>query len=484
MSSTAIMWFRNDLRLHDNPALIAALEHEQVIPLYIHAPEEAEPYAPGEASCWWLKQSLESLETALQEKFNLTLQIRSGSSLAAIQNLIDLHDVESVYWNRRYEPALRRVDENIKKMLNADGLQVKSFNGSLIFEPWEIENQQGDPYRVFTPFYKRAVQMPSLPLQQLPDRQVNTIVQVGSKNLTIADLALTSTFRWYNKFEGQWAIGEDAAHDRLMEFVNDDISIYKDKRDRLADHATSRLSAHLHFGEISPRQILHVTQQYKHDQNERNDGAIEAFERQLFWRDFGHHLLYHYPQTQDDIFNQKYTNFPWQHDDELLQKWQRGETGIPLVDAGMRELWATGSMHNRARMIVASFLTKNLGLHWLDGARWFWNTLVDADLANNTLGWQWSAGCGADASPYYRIFNPVTQGQRFDANGDYIRRWLPELAHLPNKIIHAPWQASTNDRPSDKSDTLSPDYPEPIVDLAESRKLALERYGAWKDNAP
>lgn len=481
MTDTALVWFRRDLRLQDNPALQAGLAHKHLIPLYIHAPDEAAPFAPGEATCWWLHHALQILDQDLTDQLGLNLILASGSSQKVIEVLVEKHDINAIYWNRRYEPALREVDSQIKTQLKSRDIQVESFGANLLFEPWEVENQQGDPYRVFTPFYKRCLQLPPASTVASDDSVAKPVKNVSSQS--VEELGLLSRFPWYDKWEGMWHIGEQAAHDQLENFLDGTIQHYKSRRDFLGDQPTSTLSPYLHFGHISPRQVLSATNACKEESREGVFNQIEAFERQLYWRDFGHHLLYHFPNTPEHVFNENYADFPWKHDPEALETWQRGQTGVPMVDAGMRELWETGTMHNRARMIVASYLTKNLGIHWLEGARWFWNTLLDADLANNTLGWQWTAGCGADASPYYRIFNPVTQGQKFDAKGDYVRRWIPEIAHLSDKHIHAPWEAKTDllQKPSSKSDKL-PDYPnEPIVDLKASRESALAAYESWKN---
>lgn len=481
MKSTAILWFRHDLRLHDNPALSEAFkQHECVIPVFIHSPQEEAPWSAGKASQWWLHHSLQALQTALQKQYGMILQIRSGNAFDQLQCLIRECDADAVYWNRRYEPRLIRRDETIKEQLIEQGLTAKNFNASLLYDPGQIMNQQGQPYKVFTAFYKRCQ-------LQLPQAGVSAPVKIPAtkpfrNNLTVADLALLSKQAWHEKFNGLWLPGEDSAQHQLMRFIDHHLAHYAEQRDQLACNATSALSAHLHFGEISPLQIMTVTRQIKLNHEKGLElNTIEAYERQIIWREFAHYLLFHFPESAEQVFNQKYASFPWRTDDDLLRTWQRGETGIPLVDAGMRELWQTGTMHNRARMIVASFLTRNLGQHWLHGARWFWNTLLDADLANNSLGWQWVAGSGADAAPYYRIFNPVRQAVRFDAEGEYVRRWIPEISRLPTRYIHCPWQASTAMR-LESGVKLSENYPAPIVDLATSRQQALDLYQDWNHN--
>lgn len=481
MKSTAILWFRHDLRLLDNPALNAAFEqHGCVIPVYIHSPHEEAPWSAGEASQWWLYHSLHALQNALRKQYGLILQIRSGNAFDQLQSLIRESDAEAVYWNRRYESRLIRRDETIKKQLVEQGITAKVFNASLLFEPGQIMNQQGGPYKVFTAFYKKCQ-------VQLPQARITSPANIPTtkplrSHLNVENLALLSTQGWHDKFSGLWQPGEEAAQRQLLRFIDHHLAHYSEQRDQLANNVTSALSAHLHFGEISPRQIMTATGQLKlHHQEGLNLNTIDAFERQILWREFAYYLLFHFPDSVEQVFNQKYASFPWQSDHDVLRTWQRAETGIPLVDAGMRELWQTGTMHNRARMIVASFLTKNLKQHWLHGARWFWNTLLDADLANNTLGWQWVAGSGADAAPFYRIFNPIRQAERFDPEGEYVRRWIPELSRLPARYIHCPWQASTA-MLAESGVKLSANYPAPVVDLAASRRQALDLYQDWNNN--
>lgn len=468
----ALLWFRRDLRLNDNPALSAVLASKTLVPVYILDSDEQD-WKGGAASNWWLHHSLKSLDHDLRQRGSQLL-LRCGSERETLFKLVKQYNIDTVVWNRRYEPQRIARDKEIKAALQASAVQVASFNAHLINEPWAVATQQGKPYRVFTPYWKSCQGIenslpPAEQIQKLPSLNLN----ITSEKLE--DLGLLPDVNWYGGLEKNWKTGEYAAHKRLDDCINKVINHYQVKRDYPAQDATSRLSPHLCFGEISPRRVLDRIHSALSNGQLAQDSA-SAFSRQLYWREFAYHLLYHFPATAKQPLNEKFKAFPWQKNRNALKHWQRGETGIPIVDAGMRELWQTGWMHNRVRMIVASLLTKNLGIHWLEGARWFWDTLVDADLANNTLGWQWVAGCGADAAPYYRIFNPVTQAQRFDEEARYIRHWVPELASLDNRYIFAPWQ-------SDSTDAKVQRYLKQglRLDLKLSRDAALARYDAVKN---
>jgi deoxyribodipyrimidine photo-lyase len=402
MGLPVIVWFRLDLRLADNPALAAAVAlGEPVIPVFIWAPEEEGAWPPGAASRWWLHHSLAALAKDLGG-----LVIRREPSLGALRDIVRETGATAVFWNRRYEPALSARDTQVKQALLADGLRVESFNSALLFEPWEIKNKSGRPFQVFTPFYRNCLAAHTIPS---PVGRVGpSVPRRWPSSLRLEDLHLLPAIDWARGF--RWQPGEAGALRALKQFTGTGVDSYATNRDRPAIAGTSRLSPHLHFGEISPRQIWAAT-------------TSEPFRRQLIWREFAHHLLYHFPHTADAPLRPAFARFPWRRDPAGLRAWQRGQTGFPIVDAGLRELWTTGWMHNRVRMIVGSFLVKDLLLPWSAGARWFWDTLVDADLANNTLGWQWVAGCGADAAPFFRIFNPTTQAAKFDPPGAYIRRW-------------------------------------------------------------
>ena len=511
MPTTALVWLRRDLRLGDNPALVAALARgERVIPVYFHAPDEEAPWQPGAASCWWLHQSLCALSEHLQ-RLGSRLIIRRGESLATLRALIAETGASQVHWNRCYEPALIARDSRIKQALRADGIDCASHNAALLCEPWTLKTGSGEPYRVFTPYWRRlgpqlaeraetadrSAPASAAALDAPPTAPPETLPPVPNAidGLAVEALALQPSIPWDQGLREAWQPGEAGAWQALERFLIDAICSYHEARDWPAEPGTSRLSPHLHFGEIGPRQILaRIREAHLGSGSGPSSGSdsgsssdpdavfadqaiAEPYLRELGWREFSHQLLYHFPHTPSEPLNPRFADFPWRGGDTepLLKAWQRGRTGIPIVDAGMRELWHTGWMHNRVRMIVASLLTKNLRLPWQEGARWFWDTLVDADLANNTQGWQWSAGCGADAAPYFRIFNPVRQGERFDANGRYVRRWCPELAKLPDKLLHQPWQTPAS-LLAQCGIRLGREYPAPIIDLKASRAEALAAY--------
>ena len=473
--STAILWLRRDLRLADNHALHAALAaHARVLPVYIHAPEEEAPWQPGAASRWWLHHSLAALDADLRAR-GAALHITRGPSLAALLRLIAGSGADAVYWSRQYEPVALARDRGIKDALRAHGIAAHSSNAALLFEPWQVATGEGAPYRVFTPFW-RAAGARLRPVDPLPaPARIAGGAVPGS--LALADLGLLPRIRWDAGMRDTWRPGEAGAQGLLDDFLDAAVGAYQARRDVPAAAGTSRLSPHLHFGEIGPRQILSRLCAHAggHGACLAHAGTAH-FLRELGWREFSHHLLYHFPHTAQQNLNAQFDAFPWREPDTgILRRWQRGRTGIPIVDAGMRELWHTGWMHNRVRMIVASLFTKNLRTHWLHGARWFWDTLVDADLANNTLGWQWSAGCGADAAPYFRIFSPVAQSARFDAAGAYIRRWVPELRAAEPPLLIEPWR--------DAALLARSGYPPPIVDLAASRGDALASYQQMRAGA-
>ncbi|MCK9540263.1 cryptochrome/photolyase family protein [Dokdonella sp.] len=469
--STAIVLFRRDLRLSDHPALAAACaRHARVLPLYVHAPGEERPWSPGAASRWWLHRSLAALQRRLGA-CGAELHIRRGRSLCALRALLAATGAEAVYWSRRHEPAAVAHDTELKAALQAEGVAVHSHPGNLWFEPWQITTGADGPFRVFGPFWRKA-RAQLEPLEPLPQARAQRWIKAPA-SVPLAALELQPRSAWDGGLEATWQPGETGAQELLEVFADDALAHYATGRDLPARQGTSRLSPHLHFGEITPRQIHHALAAARATANAHRRTDLEPYLRELGWREFAHHLLFHFPQTPTANFNPRFDQFDWAADDPAaLARWREGRTGVPLVDAGMRELWHTGWMHNRVRMIVASFLTKNLRQHWQHGARWFWDTLVDADLANNTLGWQWVAGCGADAAPYFRIFNPYSQAARFDPNATYLKRWLPELAPLAPRLLHAPWRAPQ---------ALSAcGYPAPMVDVAQSRAAALHAWQALR----
>ncbi|WP_368563590.1 deoxyribodipyrimidine photo-lyase [Pseudoxanthomonas sp. UTMC 1351] len=463
----ALVWFRNDLRLDDNPALRAALEEGYTpIPVYIHAPEEEGDWAPGAASNAWRHHSLVALDADLLTRGSC-LRVLRGPTQAALTRLIAETGAQAVYWNRKYEPITQPRDIELKKRLRGQGLHVKSFNGTLLFEPWRLTTGHGGPYKVFTPFWNAALAQWRMP--ECWTAPMWMPAEAAAEAETIQALRLQPRIGWDKNFWQLWQPGEAGAYEALEVFIDGALQGYHSERDYPDRVGTSRLSPHLHFGEIAPWRVVERLEQVR---SAKNGADIDAYLRQLGWREFAYHLLHHFPNTPTEDFNPRFARFDWAEPDVVaLAAWQRGATGVPIIDAGMRELWATGHMHNRVRMIVASFLTKHLRHHWLHGAQWFWDTLVDADLANNTLGWQWAAGTGADAAPYFRIFNPVTQAERFDIDGKYIARWVPELAAFPLPERFAPW------RQPELLARVAPSYPPtPLIDLMSGRDAALAAY--------
>ena len=467
-NAPSIVWFRQDLRLADNPALLAAAKLGPVVPVYLWVPDEEAAFPPGGAAKWWLHQSLAALEESLAQA-GAPLVVRSGnSSLDLLRELIAATGATRVFWNRRYEPASIERDRLVMATLREQGIEVESSNAGLLFEPWTVANQSGRPFQVFTPFYKHC--LAQFAISPPAPGPATLTAGPACASVAIEALGLEPQIDWAAQMKQMWRPGEAGARAALARMVKSGVTPYPTERDRPDHPGTSRLSPHLHFGEISPRQIWQaVRAQYG------SAPEAEPFLRQLVWREFAHHLLFHFPHTPLQPLRAEFEKFAWRKDAVALRAWQRGRTGYPMVDAGMRELWATGWMHNRVRMIVASFLVKHLRLHWEEGAFWFWDTLLDADLANNTLGWQWSAGCGADAAPYFRIFNPVLQGEKFDPQAVYVRRWVPELAALPDRWIHQPWNCPPGELRRAGVE-LGRDYPRPVVDHATARAGALAAF--------
>jgi deoxyribodipyrimidine photo-lyase len=468
----ALIWFRRDLRLADNPALQAALDRGfDPVPVYIHASAEENPWPPGASSAAWLHRSLSALAGSL-EAIGSRLLIRNGPTTAALDALVAETDAQAVFWNRLYEPAILTRDRQVKAHLDARGLVAASFNAALLAEPWTVATGAGGPYRVFTPFWKNLrPRLDAIVATPAPNRLPAVPAKIAT--LPISALGLLPkppAPPWDARFWLHWRPGETGAEELLDAFVEGAVHGYREQRNFPDRTGSSKLSAHLHFGEISPRQIVHRLRSERWPAETAED--VSHYLSELGWREFSHHLLYHFPHSNEHNLNPRFEAFPWAPvDEKTLRAWQFGRTGVPIVDAGMRELWQTGWMHNRVRMIAASFLCKNLRYHWQHGARWFWDTLVDADLANNTQGWQWTAGTGADAAPYFRIFSPLAQAEKFDAQGRYIRRWVPELAELPTPAVFAPWLHPALAR------QLAPDYPsQPIIDLKASRDAVLAAY--------
>ncbi len=477
---TTLLWFSRDLRLADNPALAAAIVRGRpILPVFILDDEEAGERAPGGASRWWLHGSLEALRADLKARGS-NLILRRGSAQAVLAELIAETGADAVYWNRRYEPWAIARTEPLKAALTARGIEARSFNAALLREPWTIKTQTGGPYRVFTPFWRalRAIgaEAPGL---HAPERIIAPEAWPQSDRLE--DWALQpSSPDWASGFREQWTPGEAGAQARLAAFAAEQVFDYTGKRNLPGIDGTSRLSPHLHFGEIGPRQVwAAVTAEAMVQTGDPSPEGVDVFLSEIAWREFSYHLLFHNPTLPSQALHPEFEAMPWSHGRKALRAWQQGRTGYPIVDAGMRELWTTGWMHNRVRMITASFLIKHLMIDWRVGEAWFWDTLVDADLASNSASWQWVAGCGADAAPYFRIFNPVLQGEKFDSDGAYVRRWVPEIAGLPNKLLHAPWTAKPHELRAAGVE-LGRTYPRPMVDHAAARQRALAAYDEIK----
>lgn len=461
-----VFWFRQDLRISDNPGLLEAAKSGKVLAIYILDDEDHKAFKLGSASKWWLQQSLHSLNQSLKGKLNIYV----GPSKEIILKIIKENNIAGFYWNRCYEPWRVKIDKEIEIELKNRNIHCQSFNGSLLWEPWEVVKKDGSAYKVYTPFYRQCLKATS-PREPLTKPENLKLIK-DNKNMN-TKLPLFSKVAWHKKMESYWKIGEDAAQIKLAEFLDNGFLEYKENRNYPSKNNISKLSPYLHFGEISINQVWYSAKFKAMTAGTSKD--LDCFLSELGWREFSYNLLYHFPYFPTDNFQSKFDSFPWKYDLSLLSAWQQGRTGYPIVDAGMRELWQTGFMHNRVRMIVASFLVKNLMLHWHHGENWFWDCLVDADLANNSTNWQWVAGSGADAAPYFRIFNPILQGERFDKDGHYTRHFVPELAQLPNKYLFKPWAAPEAILKESKV-VLGGNYPAPIVNLEQSRDEALKAY--------
>lgn len=466
-----IVWFRQDLRLTDNPALSFAAAQGDILPVFIWDDSSAGVRELGGASKWWLHHSLQQLQSQLQGN----LLILSGSPESCLAQLCRDTGADTVVWNRLYEPGAIARDTEIKASLKANGTKVKSFNGSLLWEPTEVLKKDGTPYKVFTPYYRKGCLQKASPRFPLSKPESLQYVQHDVLSDGLNSLGLLPNIPWDEAFYRHWTPGEEGAKDKLQVFRQSAIEGYKEQRNIPSVVGTSRLSPHLHFGEISPNQVWYSMK----DALPETHSDLDCYLSELGWREFSYYLLYHFPHITTDNFQPKFDRFTWQPNSEHLYAWQKGLTGIPIVDAGMRELWQTGYMHNRVRMIVGSFLVKNLLQDWRAGEAWFWDCLLDADLASNVASWQWVAGSGADAAPYFRIFNPVTQGEKFDPEGEYVKTYCPELAKLPAKLIHKPWEAKPEIL-SAVGIQLGRDYPQPIVELKASRQRALDAFAAIK----
>lgn len=473
-----VFWFREDLRLSDNPALSAAVATGRpLVCLFVYDADSFGKWGDGGARKWWLHHALERLDKDI-EAIGGRLIIREGKQADVVKRFVEEVGADQVFWTRRYAKMQTDLDASIKSALEDEDVAVTSINGRLLFEPWAFETQAGDPYRVFTPFWKAMKSRGDV--RGVCERvEKLTAFEADVETLDLADLNLLPTSPdWAKGFEPVWQPGEAGAKAQLDRFFEEAAANYDEDRNRPDKMGTSRLSPHLQYGEIGPVQIWHATL-FAVDKGDIPEKQAWKFLSEIAWREFSYVLIFHNPKMLDTELQEKFQDFPWAYDDDKLEAWKRGQTGYPIVDAGMRELWQTGWMHNRVRMIVGSFLVKHLLQDWRDGMAWFWDTLVDADIANNTASWQWIAGCGADAAPYFRIFNPMTQGEKFDPNGDYIRQFVPELNDLPTKHLYAPWEASA-DVLKKAGVELGKTYPKPIVDHMSARERALEAYESIK----
>ena len=478
---TTLLWFRADLRLADNPALAdAASRGDPVVPVFILEDQDAGAWAPGGASRWWLHGSLAALDHDLRELGLPGLILRRGPAEAAMAALVAQTQAKAVVWNRRHEPWAVARDRRIKASLRAQGVEARSFTATLLCDPSSFSNLQGQPYKVFTPFWKSLRANVPVPMPIAAPAHLPPLAKSLDSD-SLESWALRPTRPdWAGGLNARWTPGEAGAHARLRIFLEEALLAYRERRNLPGEAGTSRLSPHLHFGEIGPWQVWRAAVSAATVQtDDPYPAGVETFLSEVVWREFAAHLLFHFPSLPTVPMRPEYERFPWRDDAKALSAWQKGLTGYPIVDAGMRELWTTGWMHNRVRMIVASFLIKHLLLDWRDGEAWFWDTLVDADLASNAASWQWVAGSGADAAPYFRIFNPITQSEKFDPDGAYVRRWVPELAQLPNSLIHAPWTATALEL-SAAQVRLGTDYPHPIVDHFAARARALEALACLK----
>jgi deoxyribodipyrimidine photo-lyase len=477
-----IVWFRDDLRLADQPALAAAKAHGgPVLCVYVLDEVSAGLRPLGGASRWWLHHSLEQLAASLS-KIGARLDLLKGASDQIIPKLAQAVGADHVVWTRRYGAAEIALDSKIKTLLKQQGVTAESFKGQLLFEPWELQTKAGGPFKVFTPFWRAALALGDGEAPLKAPTKLNGLDwdAASGKTQSLASLKLLPTKPdWAGGLRKSWQVGEAGARARLSDFLEVGLAHYAEERDRADRDSTSRLSPHLRFGEISPKQILWAA---RHAGMAGSIGPrnVDKFVAEIGWREFSYHLLYHFPKLREDNFQPRFDDFPWgKANKKTLSLWHKGQTGYPIVDAGMRELWQTGTMHNRVRMIVASFLIKHLMIDWREGEDWFWDTLCDADPASNPASWQWVAGSGADAAPYFRIFNPIIQGEKFDPDGLYVRRYVPELGSLASKWIHHPWDA-----PEDVLKTagikLGKSYPAPIIDHGQARDRALAAFASLK----
>ncbi|WP_020178332.1 deoxyribodipyrimidine photo-lyase [Methylopila sp. M107] len=479
-SSGVLVWFREDLRLADNPALDAAIRSgKPVTALYVLDEETSGPRAMGGAARWWLAQSLRSLEKDC-DAIGLPFAIRRGKSADVVRAALDEAGADEIVWNRRYAAPEIKIDSQLKDALQADGVEARSFNGRLLHEPWEVKSKAGGPLKVYSPFWRAAAARgePRAPLARPGRGNIPAGPAIDGESVDALGLE-PSKPDWAGGMREAWTPGEAGAREALNDFIDDGLKGYASDRDRPDKPSTSRMSPYLRFGEVSPHQLWHAVE-HARTEGPATGTDVEKFRSELGWREFSYHLLFNFPDLATKNFQERFDEFPWEKPNPAHRKaWRKGLTGFPIVDAGMRQLWTTGWMHNRVRMICASFLIKDLLIDWRDGEDWFWDTLVDADPANNAASWQWVAGSGADAAPYFRVFNPMLQGVKFDPRGDYVRAFVPELAEMPAKDIHAPWEAPAETL-AKAGVELGRTYPKPIVDHGRARDRALAAFDRLK----
>ena len=464
---TVLHWFRDDLRLSDNPALTHASQQGATAYVYIIEPDQP----LGGAASVWLHHSL----AALNHQLDGNLLLYKGKPEEILPDLMTRLGAALLTLTRRYHSSGVKTDSRLAAVLKTQHKQAAVISGNLLWEPEEISKQDGTPYKVFTPFYRRGCLNAAPPRTPLPAPELRHAVVSDSKALPLTALELHDGADWQTAITESWNISEEGGQERLQAFIQadytDGINDYADGRNFPAKTNVSRLSPYLRFGQVSAHQAWYSAGQNR----QADDRQLDIFRSELGWREFSYSLLHFNPEMKTQPLQPRFANFGWAENEAHLHAWQRGQTGYPIVDAAMRELYQTGYMHNRVRMIVGSFLVKNLLLHWHHGEAWFWDCLFDADRANNSAGWQWIAGCGADAAPYFRVFNPVTQGQKFDANGNYTRKYVPELRDMPNKYLFNPWDAPA-DILARARVRLGSTYPKPIVDVKASRQRALDAF--------